>query len=145
MIFGINYLTCHCQVCLIFSRLILMNFYVRSEVLSDLITVDIIHKLMEPEDHSHHIVLCFQNQGESFCFNGDQFKFVPFQPIGSNSKEGFLFLWMVMRTLPCWTRSCHGLSQVTRRDQLGHCVRLGFSQHSCTVSMVSPSYGVQMR
>ena len=92
VIFGINYLTCHCQVCLIFSRLILMNFYVRSEVLSDLITVDIIHKLMEPEDHSHHIVLCFQNQGESFCFNGDQFKFVPFQPIGSNSKEGFLFL-----------------------------------------------------
>ena len=94
VIFGINYLTCHCQVCLIFSRLILMNFYVRSEVLSDLITVDIIHKLMGPEDHSHHIVQCFQNQGESFCFNGDQFKFVPFQPIGSNSKEGFLFLWI---------------------------------------------------
>ena len=35
----------------------------------------------------------------------------------------------VMRTSPCWTRSCHGLPQVTSRHQLGHRVRLGFSRH----------------
>ena len=51
----------------------------------------------------------------------------------------------VMRTSPCWTCSCHGFPQVTSRHQLGHRVRLGFSRHPCTVSVISPSYDVQMR
>ena len=51
----------------------------------------------------------------------------------------------VMRTSPCWTRSCHSLLQVTSRHQLGHRVRLGFCQYPCTVSVISPSYGVKMR
>ena len=51
----------------------------------------------------------------------------------------------VLRTSPCWTCSCHGLSQVTSRHQLGHRVRLGFSRHPCTVSAISPSYDVQLR
>ena len=51
----------------------------------------------------------------------------------------------VIRTSTCWTRSCHGLPQVTSRHQLGHHVRLGFSRHPYTVSVISPSYDVQMR
>src|SRR6185312_7824759 len=51
----------------------------------------------------------------------------------------------MMRTSTCWTRSCHGLPQVTSRHQLGHHVRLGFSRHTCMVSVISPSYDVQMR
>ena len=51
----------------------------------------------------------------------------------------------MMRTSTCWTRSCHGLPQVTSHHQLGHHIRLGFSRHPCTVSAISHSYDVQMR
>ena len=48
-----------------------------------------------------------------------------------------------MRTSPGWIRTCHGLPQVTSRHQLGRHVRLGFSQHLCTVLMISPLSDVQ--
>ena len=51
----------------------------------------------------------------------------------------------MMRTSTCWTHSCHGLTKVISHHQLGHHVHLGFSQHSSTVSAISPSYGVRMR
>ena len=51
----------------------------------------------------------------------------------------------MMRTSTCWTRSCHGLPQVTSHHQLGHHIRLGFSRHPCTVSALSPSYDIKTR
>jgi len=51
----------------------------------------------------------------------------------------------MMRTSPCWTCMNRPHLQVTSRLQLGLHVHLGFSQHPCTVSAISPSYGVGMR
>ena len=51
----------------------------------------------------------------------------------------------MMRTSPHWTCTNWSHLQVTSRLQLGFHVHLGFSQHHCTVSAISPSYGVRMR
>ena len=51
----------------------------------------------------------------------------------------------MMRTSPHWTCTNRPHLQVTSRLQLGLHVRLGFSQHPCTVSVISPSYKVGMR
>ena len=51
----------------------------------------------------------------------------------------------MMRTSPRWTCTNWPHLQVTSRLQLGLHVHLGFSQHPCTVSAISPSYGVRMR
>ena len=50
-----------------------------------------------------------------------------------------------MRASPCWTYTSHSLPQVTSRHQLGLHVRFGFSQYTCTVSAISPSYDIETR
>jgi hypothetical protein len=50
-----------------------------------------------------------------------------------------------MRTSPCWTHQCYGLSQVTIRPQLSCHVTLGFSRHVVTVLVITLSYDIKTR
>jgi hypothetical protein len=50
----------------------------------------------------------------------------------------------VMRTSPCWTHRCYGLSQVAIRPQLSCHVTLGFSRHVVTVLVITRSYDIKM-
>jgi hypothetical protein len=52
---------------------------------------------------------------------------------------------LVMRTSPHWIRACHVLPHATSRLQLSCHVRFGFRQHPCSVSVISPSSGIETR
>jgi hypothetical protein len=57
-----------------------------------------------------------------------------------------LYLMILMiRTLPHWIRACHILPHATSHLQLSCHVRFRFSQYPCTVSVISPSSGIEIR
>jgi hypothetical protein len=51
----------------------------------------------------------------------------------------------IMRKSPRWIRARHILPHATSRLQFSCHVRFGFSQHPCTVSVISPSSGIKTR
>lgn len=53
--------------------------------------------------------------------------------------------YLLMRTSPCWTRTCQPHHRVTSRRQVSSRVCFGFSRQPCTETAISLTSGIQMR